>query len=224
MKKIGLLMLTIVLALGALGIGYAKWADTVDMTVNVGTDNVQLCIQETGTAHEPFTTDPTGSGHLDAGALGTTCDPLVIGTGQPSPRKDVASTDVAWVNCHTLSVTVTNGYPYYTAAVDFTVCNTGSVPTKLWRVVISDDFGNSYTFYGAPAMGGLDLNNDGKCDMVISWEDNWGLQIEGATCGDESFTFVLLEDIPPSQTGTLHFTITLTAVQWNEYSIPEVIS
>ena len=42
MKKIGLLALAIVLALGALGIGYAAWTDTITIngTVNTGTVDI----------------------------------------------------------------------------------------------------------------------------------------------------------------------------------------
>jgi len=219
MKKIGLLAITLVIVLGALGIGYARWSDKVTMTANVGTDNVALCITQSG-LKAPFSSDACGSGHKDAGGLGSTCNPLVIGEGQPNPPKDVACTDVTWVDCHTLSIVVTNGYPYYAAGVDFTVCNNGSVPVKIWKVVISDDFGNSHTFYGSPADAAIDLNNDGKCDMIIDWGDSWGNQLENQVCADESLAFILLEDIPQNQTNTLHFTITLTAVQWNEYSVP----
>jgi len=41
-KKIGLLCLALVLALGALGVGYAKWTDTVNITGHVNTGNVDI--------------------------------------------------------------------------------------------------------------------------------------------------------------------------------------
>ena len=44
MKKIGLLCMALVLALGMLGVGYATWTDTVyiDGTVNMGTVGIEL--------------------------------------------------------------------------------------------------------------------------------------------------------------------------------------
>jgi predicted ribosomally synthesized peptide with SipW-like signal peptide len=219
MKKIGILALTLVLALGALGIGYAKWSDTVTINGNVQTGDVQFCAAEEGT-FALFTSDECGSGHKDAGALGTTCNPLHLGSGQPVPPKDVACTDANWIDCHTLSITVTNGYPFYTAGVDFTVCNNGTIPIKIWQLKVTDPSGQVHYFYDSPITTGVDLDGDGVCDLVLYFGDNFGDQLEPGDCVDESMGFVLLEEIAEGQTDTLTFTIELTAVQWNEYSKP----
>ncbi|NQT31570.1 MAG: hypothetical protein HQ588_04475 [Deltaproteobacteria bacterium] len=44
MKKIGLLCLALVLALGALGVGYAAWTDSIDITGTVNTGSVEIDI------------------------------------------------------------------------------------------------------------------------------------------------------------------------------------
>jgi len=44
MKKIGLLALALIMALGALGIGYAAWTDTINITGTVETGSVSLDI------------------------------------------------------------------------------------------------------------------------------------------------------------------------------------
>jgi len=44
MKKIGLIAIAIVLALGALGIGYAAWTDVITITGSVNTGSVNLDI------------------------------------------------------------------------------------------------------------------------------------------------------------------------------------
>jgi len=216
MKKIGLLILALVLALGALGVGYASWTDTITINGSVSTGDVCLCITQTG-AHAPFTLDPCGTGHLDPNGLYSTCDPLYFSDQEPAETKDVACTDVTWVDCNTLGVTVTNGYPYYASGVDFTVCSCGSVPVKIWKVDISDDYGHTSTFYDNPAVVCLDLDDDGEGDMLLDWGNSWGNQLEEGQCADLSFAFVLLQPLPQSQTDTLHFTISLTAIQFDEY-------
>jgi len=45
MKKIGLLIMVLIVALGALGIGYAAWTDEINITGNVKTGSVCLSIQ-----------------------------------------------------------------------------------------------------------------------------------------------------------------------------------
>jgi len=182
----------------------------------VSTGDACLCITQFG-PKAPFTSDECGTGRLDANGLGSTCNPIVFGTGQPAELKDTACTDVTWVDCNTLSVVVTNGYPYYAAAVDFSVCSCGSVSVKIWRVDISDDFGHTWTFYDNPAAVCLDLNNNGQGDMILEWGNSWGNQLEDGQCADLSFDFVLLQPLPPSQTDTLHFTISLTAIQFDQY-------
>jgi len=216
MKKFGILCLALVIALGALGVGYASWTDTVYINGTVSTGNLDLCIQETG-AFAPFSADACGSGHLDANGLYSTCDPILFSDLQPAELKDVACTDITWVDCDTLSVTVTNGYPYYAASADFTVCNVGTVPVKIWRVDISDDYGHTSTFYDNDAAVCLDLDNDTYGDMILDWGNSWGNQLENGQCADLSFAFVLLQPLAQDQTDTLHFTISLTAIQWDEY-------
>ncbi|MCD6391565.1 MAG: hypothetical protein J7L92_06220, partial [Dehalococcoidia bacterium] len=46
MKKIGLLSLALVLALGTLGVGFAMWQDTVTIEGTVNTGSVDLDIEE----------------------------------------------------------------------------------------------------------------------------------------------------------------------------------
>jgi predicted ribosomally synthesized peptide with SipW-like signal peptide len=217
MKRIGLLCLALVLALGALGVGYAAWTDVITINGSVSTGSVCLCITETG-QDKPFTSDPCGSGILDANALYSSCvdgNPVFTDL-EPAELKDVACTDVTWVSCDTLEVTVNNAYPYYAAGVDFNVCNCGTVPVKLWKVTIWDDNGNTATFYDDPAETCLDIDNDGEYDMIIDWGDSWGNQREPGHCYDLSFGFVFLQPLDQGLED-LHFYITMTAIQWDEY-------
>lgn len=217
MKRIGFLVLALVLIMGTMGIAYAKWTDTVSLTANITTDNLEVCITPEG-LDGPFSSDRCGSGTLDANALGSSCDPMVIGQGQADPPKDVACMDIEAIDCHTLDITVTNAYPFYAAAGDFTICSTGSVPVKICSVTITylnaDGKPVSQTFCISSVVA-LDLNNDNCCDTLFRFGDNFGDQLEGLTCADESFAITFLECLP--QTTTLHFTLTLNVVQWNEF-------
>jgi hypothetical protein len=51
MKKIGLLCLALVLALGTLGVGYAMWSDQVTITGTVNTGSVEISINETSNTY-----------------------------------------------------------------------------------------------------------------------------------------------------------------------------
>lgn len=46
MKKIGLLIIAVVLATGGLGVGYAMWSDTITINGTVNTGNVDLVVKE----------------------------------------------------------------------------------------------------------------------------------------------------------------------------------
>lgn len=214
MKKFAYLVLALVMIMGTMGIAYAKWSDQVTMRVNASTDSVKWCFQDLTF----FSSDACDSGHKDLNALGSTCLPTIIkGTVQANPPKDVACTDVTLVDCQHLSILITNAYPFYESAVNFTACNEGSIPVKICSVVLSDGI-NTYTIYRSGSYMGFDLNKDKICDMLVWWGDSFGDQFEPQECADVSIHFAFLEDLPQSITnGTLTFTATMNVIQWNEY-------
>ena len=107
MRKIGLLSIALIIALGCSGFGYASWNDTLQAG---GTVEVDDCWVE-------FT-------DFESNDPGEELDP-------PGYEKHVASTEVeikqgykhCWCWCfsrpNTLVVTVTNSYPSYQPTVDF---------------------------------------------------------------------------------------------------------
>ena len=122
MKKTGLLILVVILALGAIGVGYAAWTQTLTVTGNVAT----------GTFGADFEAAVTNDG-------GTTLDPAVAGTWTNNvwsgaiASKNVGSTTyvISGALNDLLTVTVTNAYPGYYGSVYVEVHNTGSVPIKI---------------------------------------------------------------------------------------------
>jgi predicted ribosomally synthesized peptide with SipW-like signal peptide len=108
MKKIGLLILALVVALGGLGAGYAAWQDQVTVSGNVQTGTFEIGIQETsqddvnGTAKAFYTNEGDQIGN----------------TGYYKVVK----------------VNIENAYPGYTGTLSFNVKNLGSIPAKLLKV------------------------------------------------------------------------------------------
>lgn len=126
MKKIGLLCLALVLALGSLGVGYAMWSDTLTIKGNVNT----------GEVHVIFASQYDNDVKND--------DPNVPGSwsGFPSPtwsgtryNKDVGSTTSTYEGT-SAQFLITNGYPSYWGSVIWDVKNTGTIPVKLHSVTL----------------------------------------------------------------------------------------
>ena len=109
MKKIGIICLALVLALGTLGVGYAMWDKTlyINGTVNTGEVNLEI--------------------------LSASSDDVGI---DPGKDKDVGSC-TATVDGQTVVVTIENGYPCYYTYVHFTAHNNGTVPVKLQAINIT---------------------------------------------------------------------------------------
>jgi len=125
MKKIGLICLALVLALGALGVGFAMWDKTlyIDGTVN------------TGEVNAIFTT------------ASCTEDPEVEG-------KDVGSCSLTGIGEQTLNITVTNGYPCYGVTVNFTIDNVGTIPVKIQSFKVTNPDPTAVTVtWVSPAIG-----------------------------------------------------------------------
>jgi len=148
----------------------------------------------------------------------------------PPEGKDVGCTDVTLIDTDndgdydTMNVTIHNTYPWYYTHVAFSITNDGTIPVKIWRLIITTPSGNQ-TYYEVNAVGVeqgalLDLNGDGKADIRFWWGDNFGTQLHPGESLDISFDIVVLQQAP--QNANLSFTATLQAVQWNEYTVPSM--
>ena len=217
MKKIGLLCLALVLALGTLGIGYAAWIDTIyiDGTVTTGS----LCWEFTSCsmADEIPPTNPGGDAGVPEYLADYTCMDGFV--GQNFWRLDK---NVGWgaqnisADGKTLTVTLNNAYPCYFNMLSFYVHNCGTVPLKVDHIVI-----NGLNVSSGIPLVLYDFNGDGAYDFEIEWKDNWGVQIDPCDASWEfSFWMHVLQPCPQSQLDTLTFTIEIVAVQWNEYPLP----
>ena len=126
MKKIGLLCLALVLALGTIGIGYATWSDNVTIEQTVKTGDFKIGVADMGT-------NDSGIGQFDPGY-----DKHVA----RCTSQNISS--VFWLNdvqyFSEVKELITNAYPCYSCNVTFEFANGGTIPAKLksWTTVITD--------------------------------------------------------------------------------------
>jgi len=219
MKKIGLLAITLVLALGALGIGYAKWSDNVVINGTVSTGSVKVGILNVIPAPEddpgptPFSADPRVVPH-DPGTL--------------FYWVDVFDKDVAWTNSENLRPkcicgttqyyeavheSFNNVYPFYAVNQDLRLVNCGTVPIKIdsWVLTnIVDPAGILKCVQWQWTIGGV--FQFGTLQDLVAALDHY--QIEPCQELQIFFAPIFLECTP--QGASLSFDIVVTGAQWNE--------
>jgi len=228
MKKIGIICLVLVMALGALGVGYATWSQTLTITEEVNTGKFCVGIRDAGT-------DDDGPALTETGGVLYPIDEPADGTLDPGYLKNVAaahSTDGV-LKCEHETVeffedvteTIVNAYPSYSCTITLEFANCGTVPAIVESVtptmvsdadglfdyveitswVIYDDLGNEWgsgtglTALEA-ALQGYQLD---PCDvMSVDITKHIIQEIGGVLCPEEA-TMTMTEDVK--------------WIQWNAY-------
>jgi hypothetical protein len=235
MKKIGLLSLALILALGTLGVGYAMWTDTVTVTGTVHTGTVQVGILDVGT------NDPgPGQYFLPDEPLqdGFSFDPLVqpVDPWQGPPFYYLGDKDVASCNSYNIgdvkcicndvgyyaavSEVVDHAYPFYAPTMHLQIASCGTVPVKIDSVemidVVDPDGVLECIVWGweiyPPEAGVGPVIGSGTLEEFVTALDHF--QIEECEVMDIYLTEIFLECTPQGKTAT--FDLTITASQWNE--------
>ncbi len=219
MKKIGMLILILVIAMATVGIAYARWTDTVAINATVGTGEVKLGILDAGT------NDPLGSP-----------DPQ-CGDAQNTEKKDVASAIstngepkckiVETQYYDSIKEVFDHVYPWYAPSTTVVIANCGTIPVKIWKFdykevdpdgilkfvtlswVITDENGVPHPGSGtlqdlAKALSGMQIGA-GKT-IIIDKKICFNEEIK-----DGDLVLVL----PQGKSATID--ITIYATQWNEY-------
>jgi hypothetical protein len=237
MKKIGLLSLALILALGALGVGYATWTDTVSVTGTVYTGTVEVGILDTGT------NDPgPGQYFMDDSQADFSADPRVEPqdpwNSAPvfvTPDKDTASCNsynLEPVKCtldsgvayyQTVYERIDHAYPFYAPTMYLQIASCGCVPVKIDDVAITGTYGYwadvspciiwAWTI-DPPEDGVATVSGWGTLDDLIAALDHF--QIEENEVLYLDLTEIFLECTP--QGVYAGFDLTFTASQWNEVS------
>jgi hypothetical protein len=229
MKKIGLLSLALVLALGALGIGYAAWTDNIFISGTVETGSV-CChyVEPAFTLDDPY--DELGAPRV---SYDRTCDPVTMGNRHvygtqegENDAKDVGSSEatIKAEDDHIVEVVLTNVYPCYFTTITTHIQNCGTIPVRLKEPTLTyPDPYNAGQFVtvalpqgvityipGADQYGGI------SDVLQILWVDNIGYQLhEPPDEAEDSFHIHVLQAAKPDFTYT--FTIARECIQWDEY-------
>lgn len=219
MKRLSIICLIMVLALAVMGFGFAKWSDTVVVSVAA----------ETGEVDWGFV---SGSFMQKDEGPDWTCDTGLENVRKAPEGKDVGSTTYVFSDADsdgtldTLTVTVTNAYPCYYNEVSAKVQNYGTIPVIVqyavldWmgtKVTLAD--GQVYMFLSNGQVVEYDGSGTYPANAVIEfcWMNNAGNQQHPGQKLEESFDFHVLQ--PAAQSTAYTFSISLEAIQWNESPI-----
>jgi len=141
MRKMGLLVMALVMAMGAMGLGYAMWSETLTITGTVNTGEVEASFtgaftDDDGTV-DNVTKDVGDIGDVntvyDAWGEDSSDDPTESAANADRGDKDVAKSTATGSGL-TGTVTITNGYPCYYTTAYFTIENSGTIPLDVLTV------------------------------------------------------------------------------------------
>jgi hypothetical protein len=188
MKKIGLLSLALVLALGTLGIGYATWSDNVTIEQTVRTGSFEVGVANMGTNDMYGWNDPGYDKHV-ATCTSQNVSETYLFTGLDGTEYFEEVTEI-----------IENAYPCYSCNITFKFASGGSVPAhfKSWDTEIvenpdglcecielagwwlTDQYGNQSSGVGMcglePALQALQLHESDNITLVIEkhlMQDCW---------------------------------------------------
>ena len=224
MKKIGILALALVLALGSLGIGYAMWSETLTIEGDVSTGEVSVRIDSQYDNDINPELDPCEPGSWDVAAT-----PVWVGNRY---SKNVAQTTSVYdqVDGEWGKIIITNGYPSYWGSVIWDVHNDGTIPVQLWSVTLTElSFGVDTVWTGAFALDiGTRYYVDADkplIDETLDAGDDFSFilscldccQIDPMASGDVGYIDVTVHVEQDAQQKSIYdFTIEFVFAQWNE--------
>jgi predicted ribosomally synthesized peptide with SipW-like signal peptide len=223
MKKIGLLCLALVLALGALGIGYAAWTDTINISGSVNTGTVDINVvnwsntwvwkvvdnasypDEICIAHQ-WETDPNND-QAPVGAITSNLWPDGI------YHYELAIADSDYNGDDAVLVTFANLFPCIDFTADFLMHYEGTIPVKVNLAEIS--------FSGAPEL---------EQYVTFTWYESdadgtYGRVIENGIGGIQmhycDYVICAINIHLPQDNTLMNLSGTITGqvqvVQWNEF-------
>jgi predicted ribosomally synthesized peptide with SipW-like signal peptide len=227
MKKIVLIGLAVIMALGSLGVGYAMWSDTVTINGPVTTGSLNLSFDYV----EPPLVQEAYYNELGQLVFGEYLD------------KEVADYNVYYTDYEEegakqgyqrLVIEIDNAYPCYVLLTTFKLHNIGTIPLHVTDYVITgerqDLLGNwecdlifmPHPGQGDPYLGGLyeDLNGNGVVDVdepeVINFHIQNSLPLQLEPCHLEKREIDLHCKQPMEQEKKYIFNVVVNSQQWAE--------
>jgi len=209
-KKIIVLPIFLLL-LSMFSVAFAMWSKTLKVNTTVDTGELDWEIME-GTLIQLDTCDfPVNDYNAS----------FLPQPGSQQLDKNVGCTDLELVDSDndgdydTLKITMYNVYPWYYEHIAFKVHNDGTIPLKIWRIIINGNVYYEINQHELQEGVYFDFDDDGKNDTLVWWGNNFGVQLDPSQSADISLDITILQDVHEGTTIT--FTIQLDAIQWNKY-------
>jgi predicted ribosomally synthesized peptide with SipW-like signal peptide len=215
MRRIGLLTLALVLALGSLGVAYAAWTDTITIEGSINTGNVDLNVVDySGTwIYKNLTTDELVNIH------GWMDD---MPAEDPNMLLVASATSAAGPEDDSVVIAFNNVFPCQWLTADFLLRYDGSIPVKLWAEIVEgsvigdqaliDSLDVEFIAYKLPKEFVLG-DNPHEYDLVPV---DIGVQMH-----DGDFLLVAMRIHLPQNNELMNmkgeFAAKIVAVQWNQY-------
>lgn len=206
MKKIGLICLALVLAMGALGVGYAAWTDTVTIDGTVDTGSVELgIVKATGTLYQDKDVATVGFSFVD---------PIGLWECSVPPGAQAYAYEK-------LVVTIAKAFPCLTVDIAFYVGSLGTIPTHLQEIKVSDPTGE-LTFLKVTdpqdpnKLGYFYDTGDAEKEAIITVSLINLVSTQLHRCGADKADLILHVEQPAEQNHTYSFLIEIVGVQWAE--------
>lgn len=204
MKKVGLFSLALLVALAAMGFGFAHWGQTLFIGGHVETGTYLVGFETCSTNDPDCTTDPG----YDKDVGSTTCqlwDPKGCHGGATVFEE--------------MAVFVDNAYPSYHVDVDYTIGNGGTIPAKVVRATLDAvSWGNNFRVgLNIPLPKGswvtLDIDQDGDDDVSLKFTGPADQQID--PCDTLEFDLHIHFEQGVEQDTLYTFFIKIDTIQWN---------
>jgi hypothetical protein len=238
MKKIGLISMVLVFALGALGVGYAAWWDEIDINQTVETGSVEIGVIGVASGNITKTLED-GTVLVVAPVTVTNETPKLVKLIEAADvpidalqgTKNLADTNAQFYQSTT--VDIDNWFPSESVREDFIIGYAGSVPVKLQvDISVTDPDGvydHTDIILWKVYHNGVQLAAGGgagqKATVNGSWEAGELGEIVAALEGlqlhecDVVIVYIdkHLQQQAPQGSQEATFTIDVDAVQWNLY-------
>ena len=188
MKKLGLLILVVVMALGALGVGYANWSQDLEIGGSVTTGSLQIGVHNTDATDNAFG------------------DTQVTSMDSVTARGSIGDEDFFAA----VSESATNAYPGYSATCTIDIGNTGSVPVALNDVNLTGFTGDAEAILAAASFSGTigETAFAGYDDMVTTLQ---AVTLDPGQKVTLVLTMTFGDGLDQNQSGT--WTVTVTGNQ-----------
>jgi hypothetical protein len=204
MKKIGLICLALVLALGTLGVGFAMWSDQVTIKGTVDTATLRIGIVKA---------DATLYQTKNVATVNLSFEGPIAPWDCPSPPGHL---NYAYER---LAVTLNNTFPCLTVDIAFYVGSAGSIPIHITALNMSDPTQELTVVWNVsnPETGWFyRTGGDPIKDMVLTFQiiDLVSSQLHG--CQPDKADLILHVEQPAEQNHVYHFEFGVIGQQWAE--------